>query len=106
MVVCENLFIQNIDRVVQLAAKNRLASVYCLSGFPKAGGLMSYGVDLSVMARRAAEQVDKVLRGAKVGDLPVEQPDKYELVVNLRTAKGLGLTVPEAILSRADQIIR
>jgi ABC-type uncharacterized transport system substrate-binding protein len=106
VVVCENLFIQNVPRVVDLAAAARLPSVYCLSSFPKAGGLISYGVDLPAMFRRAAEQVDKILRGAKVGDLPVEQPNNYELVVNLRTAKALGITIPEAILSRADELIR
>ena len=106
VVVCENLFIQNIQLVVDLAAANRLPSVYCLSGFAKAGGLMSYGVDLPAMVRRAAEQTDKVLRGTKAGDLPVEQADRYELVVNLRTAKTLGLTIPESILVRADELIR
>jgi putative ABC transport system substrate-binding protein len=106
VVVCENLFIQNPQRVVELAAANNLPSVYCLSSLPRAGGLISYGVDLAAMYRRAAEQVDKVLRGANPGDLPVEQPSKYELVVNLRAAKALGITVPDTVRSRADEIIR
>ena len=94
------------ERLAQFAAKYRLPTVYCLSGFARAGGLMAYGTDLQAMHRRAADYVDKVLRGAKVGDLPVEQPTKFELVVNLRTAKALGITVPESILLRADEVIR
>jgi putative ABC transport system substrate-binding protein len=106
VVVCENLFIQHTKRVVDLAAENRLPAVYCLSGFAKAGGLISYGVDLLAMFRRGAEQVDKVLRGVNPGDIPVEQPNKYELVVNLRTAKTLGINIPETVLLRADEVIR
>ena len=106
VVVCENLFIENRQQVVDLAARSRLPTVYCLSGFARAGGLMSYGTDPRPMFRRAADYVDKVLRGAKVGDLPVEQPTKFELVVNLRTAKALGLKIPESILLRADEVIR
>ena len=106
VVVCENLFIENRQQVVDLAAKYRLPTVYCLSGFARAGGLISYGTDLMPMYRRAAEYVDKILRGTKVGDLPVEQPTKFELVVNVRTAKALGLTIPESILLRADEVIR
>ena len=106
VVVCENLFIDNVQQVVDLAAKYRLATVYCLSVFARAGGLIAYGTDLQAMYRRAAEYVDKVLRGAKVGDLPVEQPNKFELVVNLKTAKALGITIPESILLRADEVIR
>jgi putative ABC transport system substrate-binding protein len=106
VVVCENLFIQHTKRVVDLAAENRLPTVYCLSGFAKAGGLISYGVDLLAMFRRGAEQVDKVLKGMNPGDIPVEQPNKYELVVNLGTAKMLGISIPEAVLLRADEVIR
>jgi putative ABC transport system substrate-binding protein len=106
VVVCENLFIQNVQQVVDLAASNRLPTMYCLSRFAQAGGLMAYGTDLRAMSRRAAEYVDKVLRGANVGDLPVEQPTKFELVVNLRTAKVLGITFPKSILYRADAVIR
>ncbi len=106
VVVCENLFIDNHQQVVDLAARYRLPTMYCLSRFARAGGLMAYGVDLQAMFRRAAEYVDKILRGANVGDLPVEQPTKFELVVNLRTAKALSLKIPESILLRADEVIR
>lgn len=84
VVVCENLFLQNGERVVQLAAKNRLPAMYCSSRLAHAGGLMSYGTDFQSMFRRAAEYVDKILRGASVGDLPIEQANKFELVVDLR----------------------
>jgi putative ABC transport system substrate-binding protein len=106
VVVCENLFINNGPQVVALAARHRLPTMYCLSGFAHAGGLIAYGTDLSAMYRRAAEYVDKILRGAKAGDLPVEQPTKFELVVNLKTAKALGIIIPESILVRADEVIR
>jgi putative ABC transport system substrate-binding protein len=106
VVVCENLFIDNQQRVVKLAAKYRLPTMYCLSGFARSGGLMAYGVDLPAMFRRAADYVDKILRGAKAGDLPVEQPTKFELVVDLNTADALGLTIPQSILVRADEVIQ
>ena len=106
VVVCENLFINNTQQIVQLAAKEHLPTMYCLSRFARAGGLMSYGTDLPAMYRRAAEYVDKVLRGAKVGDLPVQQPTRFELVINLKTAKELGITIPESVLLRADEVIR
>jgi putative ABC transport system substrate-binding protein len=96
----------HLQRVTALAAKYRLPAVYYLREFPDAGGLMAYGPDLAVMTRRAAEYVDKILNGARPGDLPIEQPTKFELVVNLKTAKALGLTIPESILLRADEVIR
>ena len=106
VVVCETLFISNQPLVAELATKYRMPTMECLSGFARAGGLMTYGMDLPAMYRRAAEYVDKILRGTHVGDLPVEQPTRFELVVNLKTAKALGLTVPESILLRADEVIR
>jgi putative ABC transport system substrate-binding protein len=92
-------------RLVDLAAKNRLPAVYPWREGVDAGGLMAYGPDLADLLRRAATYVDKILKGAKAGDLPVEQPTKFELVINLKTAKALGLTIPPALLQRADQVI-
>ncbi len=91
--------------LVELAAKNRLPAVYTYRPYVDAGGLMSYGPDLVDLFRRAATYVDKILKGAKPGDLRVEQPNKFELVINLKTAKALGLTIPSSILQRADQVI-
>jgi putative tryptophan/tyrosine transport system substrate-binding protein len=92
-------------RLVDLAAKNRLPAVYPWKVFVDAGGLMSYGPNLADLYRRAATYVDKILKGAKPGDLPVEQTTKFELVINLKTAKALGLTIPPSLLQRADQVI-
>ena len=100
------LITTNLKRIADLAAKSRLPSIYHLSEFADAGGLVAYGVDRDDLFRRAATYVDKILKGAKPGDLPIEQPTKFELVVNLKTAKAFGLRIPESILHRADEAIR
>jgi putative ABC transport system substrate-binding protein len=92
-------------RIVDLAAKSRVPALYSFRTYVDAGGLMSYGPDRAVMFRRVAVYVDKILKGAKPGDLPVEQPTKFELVINLKAAKSLGLTMPASVLHRADQVI-
>src|SRR5262245_16869492 len=92
-------------RIAELATKRRLPTMYDDKLFVQTGGLMSYGTDVTGFYSRAATYVDKILKGAKPGDLPVEQPTKFELVINLKTAKALGLTIPPSVLGRADQII-
>jgi len=99
------MFFNERRRLVALAAKNRLPAVYPSRESVDAGGLMSYGPNLADLYRRAATYVDRILKGAKPGDLPVEQPTKFEFVINLKTAKVLGLTIPPSVLGRADQII-
>ena len=98
-------FDANRVKLVQFAASKRLPAVYYFKHFVEAGGLMSYGASLEDSYRRAAAYVDKILKGAKPADLPVEQPTKFELVINLKTAKALGLTIPQSLLFRADLVI-
>jgi putative ABC transport system substrate-binding protein len=93
------------QRIAELAARSRLPTMYELRPYVEAGGLISHGADLIDIWRQAAVFVDKILKGAKPADLPVEQPTKFELVVNMRAAKALGLTIPPSILLRADQVI-
>jgi len=92
-------------RLVDLSAKHRLPAVYPWREGADAGGLMSYGPNVADLYRRTAFYVDKILKGAKPGDLPVEQPSTFEFVINLKTAKALGLTIPQSLLQRADQVI-
>jgi ABC transporter substrate binding protein len=98
-------FTAHLKRLVDLAGQSRLAAIYEHRDFPNAGGLMSYGPSIAEMYRQAATYVDKILKGAKPSDLPIEQPTKFELVINLKTAKALGLTIPPSLLQRADQVI-
>jgi putative tryptophan/tyrosine transport system substrate-binding protein len=99
------VFLSNARRVVELVAKSRLPAMYFAREFADGGGLMSYGADMTEILRRAASYVDRLLKGARPADLPVEQGSKYELIINLKTAKALGLTIPPSPLARADQVI-
>jgi ABC-type uncharacterized transport system substrate-binding protein len=105
MPVASALFHAERQQLVSLAAKHRLPTMHENRAFAEAGGLMSYGPDMADIFRRAATYVDKILKGGKPADLPVEQPTKFELVINLKTAKALGLTIPPSLLQRADEVI-
>jgi putative tryptophan/tyrosine transport system substrate-binding protein len=105
VVVIDPLTVRYRGRIVELAAKNRLPAMYGFREFVDAGGLMAYGANVPYLCRRAAIYVDKILKGAKPGDLPVEQPTQFDLAVNLKTAKALGLTIPPSLLRRADEVI-
>ena len=105
VVLGDPMFFGERAQIVELAAKNRLPVITIQAEYSQAGGLLSYGIDQRDTFRRAAIYVDKILKGAKPADLPVEQPTKFELVINMKTAKTLGLTIPPSLLQRADQVI-
>jgi putative ABC transport system substrate-binding protein len=105
MLLADAMFSTHRAQVLDFAAKSRLPSIFWQSGFVEAGAFMSYGTSYPDLFRGAAIYVDKILKGAKPADLPVEQPTKFELVINLKTAKALGLTIPQFILGRADHAI-
>jgi putative ABC transport system substrate-binding protein len=106
LVLADTVTMANSKHTIEFAARNRVPAIYEARAFVDGGGLMSYGVDFAEHYRRAATYVDKILRGAKPADLPVEQPTKFELVINLKTAKALGLRIPSSLLARADEIIQ
>jgi putative ABC transport system substrate-binding protein len=105
IVLIDPLTVRYRGRIVELAARARLPAIYGFREFADTGGLMAYGTNVPALCRRAAVYVDKVLKGAKPGDLPVEQATQFELVINLKTAKALGLTIPPSVLARADEVI-
>ena len=106
LVLSSPILIAERKQLVDLAIRSRLPAIYYRREYVEAGGLMSYGVNFSELNRRAASYVDKILKGAKPGDLPIEQPTKFELVINLKTAKQIGLTIPPNVLARADKVIK
>ena len=103
--ITEALIYSSRERIVAFTQQQRLPGVFEFSEFARAGGLLSYGPNLRAMYVRAAHYVDKILKGAKPGDLPIEQPTRFELVINLKTAKTLGLTIPQLLVQRADEVI-
>ena len=105
LVLADPVLGNEIDQVAKLAAKSRLPAIYVRREFAETGGLLAYGPSFSDNYRRAATYVDKILKGAKPADLPIEQPTKFELIINLKTAKALGVRIPQSLLSRADAVI-
>ena len=105
LVVPSSVLISHRKQVVELAVNSRLPAIYSTSQYVVAGGLMSYGVNTADVDRRAATYVDKILKGAKPADLPVEQPIKFEFIINLKAAKQIGLTIPPNVLARADKVL-
>jgi len=106
MVQPDSIFIEQRKHIADLAAKHRLPSIMTLQSYAEAGGFMSYGHDLADNFRLAATYVDRIFKGAKPAELPMEQPQVFQLVINLRTAKAIGVDVPKAVLERADRVIR
>jgi len=106
VVLAGAIIIAQRARIAETAIKSRLPSIYERREFVEAGGLMSYGISIIDLDRRAATYVDKILKGAKPADLPVEQPKKFEFVINLKTAKQIGLTIPPNVVARADRVIQ
>ena len=106
VVSADPMFFNQREQIVSLTTRDRVPAIYEFREFVLLGGLMSYGTSIEYMYRRLASYVDKILKGAKPADLPVEQPTKFELVLNLKTAKALGLTIPQSVLVRADEVIR
>jgi putative ABC transport system substrate-binding protein len=105
IVIGDPLLGSHAKRIVELSTRDRLPAIYWTREFPDVGGLMSYGTNFDDLWRKAATYVDKILKGANAGDLPIEQPTRFELVINLKTARALGLTIPHSLLLRADQVI-
>jgi putative tryptophan/tyrosine transport system substrate-binding protein len=105
-VLPSGIFTLQRTQLGNLAVKSRLAAISQISEFVEDGGLMTYGVSLTDLYRRAATYVDKILKGAKPTELPVEQPTKFEFIINLKTAKQIGLTIPQSVLFRADKVIK
>jgi putative ABC transport system substrate-binding protein len=106
LVLPNMFFLRNAERVLGLAAEHRLPAAYDVRLFPEAGGLMSYGARVASLYRRAATYVDRILKGAKPADLPIEQPTSFDFVINLAAAQALGLTIPESVLQQATEVIQ
>jgi putative tryptophan/tyrosine transport system substrate-binding protein len=106
LVLADRLFLQHRVRIMAFAVQHRLPGVHAYRELVEVGGLMSFGPSYAGMHRRAAYYVDRILKGAKPADLPIEQPTKFELVINLKTAQALGLTIPPSVLARADEVIQ
>ena len=105
IVLSSPLILRDRAHITDAALKNRLPTISLFTLFIEAGGLMAYGPDLPEMYKRAVTYIDKILKGAKAGDLPIERPSRFRFVINLKTAKALGLTIPQTLLQRADQVI-